>query len=935
MVGQALGRYRLLERVGAGGMGVVYRARDEHLDREVAVKVLAEGKVDDDRARRRFRKEAAALSKLNHPNIATIHDFETVGDRDLLVMEYIPGETLREHLARGTLSEAEFLNLATQIVEGLAAAHAEGVLHRDLKPGNIRMTPDGRVKLLDFGLASVLATDERTRTDTESEFRGGGTPPYLPPEQLAGKPLDQRADVYAAGATLYELAVGRPLFPDARGLDLIEAVLRREPASPRSVNPDVSPAVEAILLKALDKSPERRYQSARELLVDLRRCAGPSRPAPLPKGRVLRARRVVWAAVLAASLGVAAWLASRWTPGPPVFPERGWVLLGDFTNDAGEPNLERALHEGLTIALQQSQFINVFAGDRTVDALQRMQRPASTRIDEAIGLELCRRERVQILLAGGISRSGTAIQILVKALDAGSGRLLFAESVHYTRREDFYDRLDSLARRVRRNLGESLARINKTSIPLAQVTTPSYEALQQYSQAVDARAHGDLEKVEVSLGAALTLDPDFAMAHVRLGDYYAGVRGNTATALDHFKRAYDLRDRVTERERHFISATYFNALEQYDRSRDSLAMLTRLYPDDPEFRYELAVAHYSLGDLERAIAEIRASLARDPHSTRAHGSLVLFLARNNAGDEAVAAYDAAVSGGADSPYLLWGLGLALWGGGELDRARDAFGRLQQYEGFYRSLGRLHLARMDLYEARLDRAIAGFEEGIRESRAQATGGMERLHRYLLARTHQAAGRPSLARREAAALLADSTLKADDLRRAGTLLVWAGDTSGARRVLERLGALRQSAPTLYGDFCFFALSGEIMLAENRLREALDAFERAAAATPSYAAWTGLARTHERRQAVDLAIAQWERVLGAKGEILQDGFPLDVGLAHLSLARLSRRRGQAARACEHYAIVEGIWRDGTWSSIDKDAAALRAELSCRAGNARGAPK
>ncbi|HXH06768.1 MAG TPA: serine/threonine-protein kinase, partial [Vicinamibacterales bacterium] len=262
MVGQSIEHYRILERIGAGGMGVVYRARDERLGRDVAVKVLAPGA--DEAARRRFRREALTLSQLNHPNIATIHDYRSPPGGDVLVMELVPGRPLADRLRDGALPLDELAPFALQIARGLAAAHEAGIVHRDLKPQNIHVTPDGRVKILDFGLAQLAperAAELTTMTGAGAPEALAGTLPYLAPELLRGAPPDARSDVYAAGAVLYEMATGRRLFPDREGVALFAALLADRPPPPSSVNPAVPPVWEHVILKALDRDPERRYRS--------------------------------------------------------------------------------------------------------------------------------------------------------------------------------------------------------------------------------------------------------------------------------------------------------------------------------------------------------------------------------------------------------------------------------------------------------------------------------------------------------------------------------------------------------------------------------------------------------------------------------------------------------------------------------------------------
>ena len=273
LIGQTLGHYRILEKIGSGGMGVVYRAHDEHLVREVAIKVLPLGTLADDSSRRRFRNEALTLSKLNHPNIATIYDFDTQKGLDFLVMEYIPGVTLSDRLAETSLPEKQVIALASQLAEGLSAAHEHAVVHRDLKPGNLRLSNEGRLKILDFGLAKLrVAAAVSVASETVSETHAiEGTLPYMAPEQVVGGEIDARTDIHAAGAVLYEMATGQRAFPTRDRAQLKSVILRSAPQPASSVNPRVSPELSRIIEKCMEKQPENRYQTAKELGIDLRR----------------------------------------------------------------------------------------------------------------------------------------------------------------------------------------------------------------------------------------------------------------------------------------------------------------------------------------------------------------------------------------------------------------------------------------------------------------------------------------------------------------------------------------------------------------------------------------------------------------------------------------------------------------------------------------
>src|SRR5436305_8417537 len=305
MIGQSFGHYTILEKIGAGGMGHVYRARDMRLDRDVAVKVLPPGSLADDSTRKRFRQEALALSKLNHPNIATVHDFNSQDGNDFIVMELITGKTLAQVIGSVGLPEKQIANFGVQLAEGLSAAHEQGILHRDLKPSNVLVTDDGRAKICDFGLAKLLEPVTDTDSTDSHLHSAAGTLTYMAPEQLLGEKLDARTDVYALGEVLYEMATGVRPFKDTQSTRLTDAILHQPAVPARTLNPKISAGLEFIIEKCLEKDPANRYQSAAEAGVDLRRLTTSSAfvPTHVPK----KPRRLwVWTR---AAIGVACLIA--------------------------------------------------------------------------------------------------------------------------------------------------------------------------------------------------------------------------------------------------------------------------------------------------------------------------------------------------------------------------------------------------------------------------------------------------------------------------------------------------------------------------------------------------------------------------------------------------------------------------------------------------
>jgi len=928
LTGRTVGRFNIRARLGRGGMGEVYRAEDTKLKRPIALKRLASHLRADPRFRQRLLKEAERASALNCHNIASVYDVLEEAGEVYLVMEYVEGSNLRQRL-RAPLALGEFVEIATQCAEALVAAHAKGIIHRDLKPENIMLTPTGQVKVLDFGLAKHLPVFDEGAITASFESRPvgpAGTPGYIAPEALLDQEVDERADIFSLGVVLYEALSGSHPFRATGFAATSDRVLHEAPAPLSKTNPAVPAEVERIVAKMLAKDRTQRYATAADLLVDLRAVRrhleqGTAPPrAARESASGSRTRRFLIAGLLLALAAAIPLVLLRAPARPPAFAERGWVLIADFDNSAGEALFDKTLSEGLSIALQQSRYINVYPKERTFDALRRMKRSELARIDESLGREICQRENLQVLLVGSIQRSGDAYRLSVRGLEPATGNLLFAESERFDRKEQLFERVDDLARRVRQDLGESLGGIGNSSRPLAKVTTRSLEALQQYSLATDAMARGDTEKVQSLLEGALALDPDFASAHMLLGSYYGEVVGKNERALTELAKAYELRQGTTDGEQRRIEASYYAAQERYEEEADALKVLASLHPDDAGAHQSLAMAYYDLGDLPRSIAELRQVIRLNPFSVRAYSNLVLFLARASSPEEAIRAYREAAQRGIQSPYFYWGLGLAFLSQGKTSEARKQFGRLAEEEGAYRSLGQLYLARTSIYEGRLGAAVEELQAGMQLDQKLSGQGLQLTRHYLMGRIFLLRGERSAARRQAAAILTfpETQLQVNDLRQAGTLYAQAGDIPVARNILRRLDVLRARTPTSFNVTSFHNLAGEIALAEGRPQAAVESFRSAASQSPRFLSHLGLARAYQAQQDWGRALTEWQQVLGAPGEVLQDDFPADWVLAQLEVARLSLRANDLQAARRNYHGFVRTWGKGDDLPVRRQARA-----------------
>ncbi len=587
MIGRTLGHYRIDSQLGKGGMGVVYRARDLRLERDVALKVLPAGLLADETARKRFRREALALSQLNHPNIATVHDFDTEEGVDFLVLEYIAGASLDEKLSAGPLAEKELLGLASQLALGLAAAHEQSIVHRDLKPANLRVTPDGRLKILDFGLAA-LVRPQGEAASTVSMTEGpvvAGTVPYMAPEQLRGDKADARADLHAAGAVLYEMATGRRAFSQVGGPQIIAAILQEMPAPPATLNPRVAPALEGIILKCLDKEPERRYQTARELRVDLERLSAPPLTATVARPRRRRWLLPVAAGVLAA-LALAAWWALPRT-GPQRIESLAVLPLDNLSGDSAQEYFSDGMTDALITELGKIASLRVISRS----AVMKYKGPRQSLA------QIARDLKVGALVEGAVLRSGDRIRITARLIHAASDRQLWSESYERDLR-DVLALQGEVARAVASQIRARLTSSEQARLATTRPVNPQAYELYLRGRFLASRLGKDDTLAAIqTLERAVALDPNFAAAYAVLASAYA--------------------DR-----------TWFHAPEETrELEPKALALVERalsLDPDLPEAyvtRARLMWAPSNQWSADRAVPDLRRALELNPNSDEALGLL--------------------------------------------------------------------------------------------------------------------------------------------------------------------------------------------------------------------------------------------------------------------------------------------------------------------------
>ncbi len=637
MTGQTIGHYVIGARLGSGGMGVVYEAEDRRLGRRVAIKFLPDESPSDAQAVARFLREARAISSLNHPHICTLHDIGEHGGQHYMVMELLEGEPAGARMSRGPIPIDDVLQYGEQVADALDVAHANGIVHRDIKPGNLFITRRGQMKVLDFGVAKLTPSTRSASAETialsdqlTSLGSAIGTIHYMSPEQARGQDIDGRSDIFSLGAVLYEMATGRAAFPGTTPAVVFEGILGKAPQPPSELVNGIPAEFDRIVLRALEKDRDVRYQSAADLRAELKRLrkatetgrtlaasgvptgAGGSPAAPVA-GSSSRPRRLAWllaAPVVTAAVvaGVVLWRSAQ----TPALTSRDTVVLTAFTNRTGDAMFDDTLSEALAMQLRQSPFLNVLNEQQQQATLRQMGRDPMSSVTTEIGREICQRNGGRALLGGSIAALGRSYLLTLNAHDCVTGDVLAEEQAQAGSKDDVLSALGDATRRYREKLGESLASIQRYDAKIEEATTPSLDALKAYSQAiVIRRTQGDFEAVPL-LERAIQLDPDFALAYARLGTVFSNIR-RPEEAAKMTTRAYELRDRVSEHERLYIEARYHTAVsEDVGRAIETYRVLIATFPNDYAAHTNLGALLKDRGELSEAIASLKESVRLAP-----------------------------------------------------------------------------------------------------------------------------------------------------------------------------------------------------------------------------------------------------------------------------------------------------------------------------------